>query len=91
VGLDIIETFMAVEAEFGLEIPDAAAGRMDTVGALFDYVRAHVPAAGAAPAAASPYAGPLWERYLDVLERETGVRRSRLRPEASWVYDLNLD
>lgn len=89
-GLDIIETFMAVEAEFGIRVPSAEASRMRTVGALFDYVRAHVPS-DAAPSADAPYAGPLWERYLDLLEREVGIARSELRPEASWVYDLWLD
>ena len=91
-GLDIIETFMAVEAEFGISVPDAEAGRMRTVGALFDYVRAHAPgerATGDEPRA--PYAGPLWERYVDVIQREAGVERGVVRPEAYWVEDLGLD
>lgn len=89
-GLDIVELFMAVGEEFGVEIPNEMAGGLATVGALFDYVRTHLdsPAAGGA---GPPYAGSLWERYLDVVVRDTGVRRDRLRPEAGWVRDLGLD
>ena len=87
-GLDIVETFIAVEQAFDIEVPDAEAAHMTTVGALFDYVRAHEPPS---PADATPYAGPLWERYLDVLQRETGARRDELRPEARWVHDLRMD
>ncbi|GLC24708.1 hypothetical protein [Roseisolibacter agri] len=87
-GLDIVETFIAVEQALDIEVPNAEAARMATVGSLFDYVRAHVPLSDAD---ATPYAGPLWERYLDVLQREIGVRRDALRPEASWTHDLRMD
>jgi hypothetical protein len=90
-GLDIVETFMAVEAAFGVEVPDAEAARMETVGSLFDYVRAHVATGQLGPGDGQPFAGPLWERYLDVVAEETGVRRDRLRPGAYWVRDLGLD
>lgn len=33
-GLDSVEIILAAEEEFGLEIPDAEAGRMITVGDL---------------------------------------------------------
>jgi hypothetical protein len=89
-GLDIVETFIAVEQAFDLEILNADAARMGTVGALFDYVRVHVPPERLGPED-SGYAGPLWERYLDVVHREVGGRRDALRPEASWVDDLRLD
>ena len=88
-GLDIIETFMAVEAEFDVEVPDAEMERMATVGDLFDYVRAHVDG----PSGTEPderYAGPLWERYLTIVARQIGVPRDQLRPDARWVQDLEL-
>lgn len=91
-GLDIIETFMAVEAEFGISVPDAEAGRMRTVGALFDYVRAHSPARSASETGpGSPYAGPLWDRFVDVVQWHAGVERREVRPEAYWVEDLGMD
>ena len=89
-GLDIVEMVMEVESVFGVEIPDAVAERLRTVGDLYDYVRDQV-APGGVPDGAGPYAGELWERYLDVVARETGVPRARLRPGASFVADLGLD
>jgi hypothetical protein len=72
-GLDVIEMVMEVESAFGIDIPDADAARLTTVGALYDYV-ARQTAPGATVADGGPYSGELWERYLDVLEREIGVR-----------------
>jgi hypothetical protein len=90
-GLDILEAFMAVEQAFGIEVPDAEAARMGTVGSLFNYLRGHVSPEQLGPGDAWAYAGPLCERYVDVLAEETGLRRDRLRPEAQWVRDLGLD
>ncbi len=41
-GLDIVEIIMAVECEFKLDIPDAAAEKCDTVGKLVDYVHSNM-------------------------------------------------
>lgn len=93
-GLDIVEAFMAVEQEFGIDIPTAEAAQMATVGALFEYVRRHAPGdvqSSAEETGIGLYSGPLWERYLAVLTRETGWRRDRLRPDARWVDDLRMD
>jgi len=90
-GLDIVEMVMEVETVFGIQIPDADAARLDTVGKLFDYVRDRVAAPGEATGGPGPYAGALWERYLDVIERESGAARGDLRPQARFVADLGLD
>ena len=93
-GLDVVELVMDVEAQFGLEVPDADASRLRTVGDLYRYVRAHAPALPARPDAAPgavPTGDPVWERLLDILERETGHRRERLTPDASFVDDLGMD
>jgi len=37
-GLDSVEIILAAEEEFGLEIPDAEAGRMITVGDLQAFI-----------------------------------------------------
>ena len=89
-GLDIVEMVMEVESTFGIEIPDADAAQLTTVGALFDYVASRA-TPSAVRSGAGPYAGALWERYLDVLEREIGVTRAKLRPEARFVYELRMD
>ncbi len=81
---------MAVESTFGIEIPDAVAAHLLTVGALYDYVATHVPAPATAAKPGS-YSGPLWERYLDVLEHELRGPRSAFQPQARFVRDLRVD
>jgi acyl carrier protein len=90
-GLDIVELVLEIEASFGIEIPHADAVRLDTVGKLFDYVRARVAEPGEAADGAGPYAGALWERYCDVVAKATGAPRADLRPQARFVADLGLD
>ena len=41
-SLDTVELVMAFEEEFGLEIPDEEAERIQTVGNAIDYIKAHV-------------------------------------------------
>jgi acyl carrier protein len=92
-GLDIVELVMAVEETFGIEIPDRDAERLRTVGDLYWYVREHTPGA-LLPIAVAHHSVPsdeLWERLLDVIEKETGVDRARLTPAARFVDDLGLD
>jgi acyl carrier protein len=40
-SLDVIETFMALEKEFGIKISDEDAEKLTTVGSVIDYVTAH--------------------------------------------------
>jgi acyl carrier protein len=89
-GLDIVEMVIEVETVFGVPIPDEDAARLRTVGDLYDYVAVRrVP--DAVGSGGGPYEGDLWERLLDLLEREIGVDRTELRPEASFVEDLRMD
>ena len=41
-SLDIVELIMALEEEFDLEIPDADAEKVVTVGDVVDYIKDHV-------------------------------------------------
>ena len=41
-SLDIVELVMALEEEFDMEIPDADAEKVATVGDVVDYIRDHV-------------------------------------------------
>jgi acyl carrier protein len=41
-SLELVELVMAVEEEFGLQIPDEAEERFKTVGDVIDYVQQHV-------------------------------------------------
>lgn len=38
-SLDIVETMMAFEEEFGFEIPDEEASKMTTVGSVVEYLK----------------------------------------------------
>ncbi|MDR2616302.1 MAG: acyl carrier protein [Endomicrobium sp.] len=40
-SLDTVELVMAFEEEFGIEIPDEEAERIQTVGNAIDYIKAH--------------------------------------------------
>lgn len=41
-SLDIVELVMAIEEEFDIEIPDADAEKVATVGDVVDYIKDHV-------------------------------------------------
>ena len=41
-SLDIVELIMALEEEFDMEIPDADAEKVVTVGDVVDYIKDHV-------------------------------------------------
>ena len=43
-SLDIVELVMALEEEFGIDIPDEDADKMKTVGDAMNYLKAHAPA-----------------------------------------------
>ena len=42
-SLDTVELVMAFEEEFGTEIPDEEAEKIQTVGQAVDYIKAHQP------------------------------------------------
>ena len=39
-SLDLIETFMVIEKEFSINIPDEVAEKLTTVGSVIDYIAA---------------------------------------------------
>jgi len=41
-SLDVIETFMALEKEFGIKISDEDAEKLTTVGSVINYITDHV-------------------------------------------------
>ncbi len=43
-SLDIVELVMALEEEFGIDIPDEDADKLRTVGDAMNYLKAHVTA-----------------------------------------------
>ena len=75
-----------LETEFNVSMDGVT---LTTVGALYDWIRAGLASDSDAPPR-EPYGGALWDRYLDVVTRSTGIRRRDLRPDASY-HDLGLD
>jgi acyl carrier protein len=93
-GLDIVEMVMEVEETFGIEVPNHDAERLRTVGDLYWYVREHVPNPPTSDAARHDTGVPadeIWERLLDVIQKEAGVKRERLVPTARFADDLGMD
>jgi hypothetical protein len=87
-GLDIVEMVMALESAFQVRLPDEELARIRTVGELYDCLVRQLGSDGATQSGL--YEGAVWARYLDVIERDTGADRRRLKPGASFVYDLGL-
>lgn len=88
-GLDIVEMVMSLEEAFQIRLPEHELGRIRTVGELYDCVVRQL-GPDDAPPQAGAYEGERWERYVDIVERDTGVARSLLRPAATFTYDLGL-
>ncbi len=76
---------IAVEKAFGIEIADAEARQMETVGSMWAFVVEHT---GASTGAQMDDA---YERLLDIIAEELGVERSRLTPDIRFVADLGID
>ena len=87
-GLDIEELFMAVEREFELEIPNDAARRLETVGALYAYLCRHSPRLGGT--APDVYAGWAWDRLVQLVVSSCPADASYVRPDAYFVRDLGM-
>jgi hypothetical protein len=88
-GLDLVEMVMELEKEFELDMPDEDLRPMRTVGDFYLYVERRLADAGRLTATGR-FEGELWSRYLAVVERETGVPKVRLRPEAEFYRDLGV-
>lgn len=85
-GLDSVELVMALEEEFGLDIPDADAERLETVGGTHDYIVETLKQRGEAPDEAE-----VWQRLHRIIVNQLGVDPSEVRREAYFVRDLGCD
>ena len=80
---------MELEKEFELDMPDDDLRPLRTVGDFFLCLENRLAAAGRVTATGQ-FEGELWIRYLEIVERETGVPQERLRPEAEFYTDLGV-
>lgn len=86
-GLDSVEIILAVEEEFGLEIPDAEAERLFTVGDLHGFVVAELRRAGRA----DPDDAAVFARLRGIICRQVGVEPEAVVPTARFAKDLGID
>lgn len=86
-GLDSVEIILTVEEEFGLEIPDAEAARMITVGDLQAFLVVELRRLGC-PAANDD---KIFERLRDIICRQLGLKPDAVIPAARFVKDLGVD
>ncbi|MEX2178507.1 MAG: hypothetical protein WD801_07335 [Gemmatimonadaceae bacterium] len=81
-GLDIVEMVLAVETEFDVRLPDSELDEsVATVGTFFLYLEGKLADVGRLQPR-SQFSGELWDRCLDVIERQVGLPRARLTPDA---------
>ena len=86
-GLDSVEIILAVEQEFELEIPDAEAARMFTVGDLQAFVVVELRRLGRQDMDADA----VFERLRGIICRQLGVQPDAVIPTARFVKDLGVD
>jgi len=85
-GLDTVELVLAVEKEFGIDIPDSDAGRIFTVGELHTFVISELGRIG------RPLeSGDVYEQLRALISHHLGVRPEAVVPEARFVKDLGAD
>lgn len=85
-GLDTVELVMAVEEEFGIEIPNEVAMRLVSVGGMQDYIVQTL------QARSTPVdEQDVWTRLRAPIVYQLGVRPDEVKREAEFVRDLGAD
>lgn len=79
-GLDIVEYVMALEATFGIEIPDGEAAHLSTVGRVVDHLSQRLPPAVPGEPPSPPLDQVAFYRLRRALEERTRVPKPFLRP-----------
>lgn len=82
-GLDVVELIMNIEARYGIDISDADARIMRSVGDLHEYILAH--------ASPVPDAGQVWTWLRHMIAEEFGVPLERITRGAWVVRDLGIN
>jgi acyl carrier protein len=85
-GLDTVELVMAVEDEFGLEIPDAAAEMMMTVGDMHAFLVAELKRLGREGDPAK-----VFEQMRAIIVRQLRIKPEKVILSARFGKDLHVD
>lgn len=85
-GLDSVELVMMVEMNFGIDITDAEAADIYTVGDFHAIIleKLNVPPA-------SPRATLIWQSLQDIIVEGSGAKRDQVVPGARIVKDLGIN
>lgn len=83
--MDTVELVMAVEEEFSMKIPNNVAATLDTAGKLYEYVILNHGIDD------NLDEDQIWNKLVDVIIRQLGVRRKEIKKESNFVYDLGAD
>jgi acyl carrier protein len=86
-GLDTVELIMRIEKHFGIEIPNAEAPKLETVGLLHGYIVAELSRLGRFNGDRDEVYAQLRELICDQL----GVEPEEVVPSARFVDDLGAD
>ncbi len=81
-GLDGVELVMAFEEEFGIEIADADAERMQTPRDVIDHISRSFP---------ERERGAIAERVREVIIKQLGIDEDIYREDADFVKDFGID
>jgi acyl carrier protein len=87
VGLDTVELVFAIEAEFGVVIPDEKAAKLNTVGDMHAFLVSEL--ARCVPTAVDDEL--IYVKLREVICHHTGVKPEEVVPSARFVQDLRLD
>ena len=85
-GLDIVELILAVEDEFGIDIPNEVAATLEFVGQIQDHVVHSLREAGL-----QAEEREVWERVRSLVNRQLGVPLGEIKREAHLIRDLKAD
>ena len=85
-GLDTVELVMAIEEEFGIDIPNSDAAQLAVLGDMHTYVVRALRQRGG-----TPDEGQVWERLSAVVVAQLGVRPEQVTRTAHIIYDLGAD
>jgi len=86
-GLDTVELIMKVEEQFGIEIPNPEAAKLETVGLLHGYIVEELSRLGR-------FNGDrdgVYAQLRDLICDQLGVEPEEVMPSARFVDDLGAD
>ena len=86
-GLDLVELMVEVEDIYNVEISDVDAGKLVTVGDLYEYLRSHVSSGKVRPGKTvqSWNDQSIWETLETLIRKKFWFKPKALRTEDRWT------